>query len=300
MANPHDTPSPHSRDWDERETADEERRTTGDSGNARPPIDWSKANIDYPSEPYIGAEDVTGAGFSKHSSKGHSRKIAAIIISVFFIAIIGMFLFGDGMNPFASVIESISNIPEVIFPFGFTFPEIEFPEIELPVSEPSPEYTLYELRQIALADINKYRNEYGVSSIILGNAKAPQLYAEELAKESCIHHISDRGEGPMLRYKNNNDRMYLVAENIAGGYPSWNKKQAIIDANYDMMYDDAHANWGHRDNIIDPGHRSVSIGITFDYGEMVIVQDFEQSLPPGYQYHPSSFQKQIVDKKDCW
>ena len=96
MANPHDTPSPHSRDWDERETADEERRTTGDSGNARPPIDWSKANIDYPSEPYIGAEDVTGAGFSKHSSKGHSRKIAAIIISVFFIAIIGMFLFGDG------------------------------------------------------------------------------------------------------------------------------------------------------------------------------------------------------------
>jgi uncharacterized protein YkwD len=209
-------------------------------------------------------------------------------------------LFGIGGTVVIAIIMLSFFIGEPIkIPEG-TLPDFEFPEIELPVSEPRPEYTLYELRQIALADINKYRNEYGVSSIILGNAKAPQLYAEELAKESCIHHISDRGEGPMLRYKNNNDRMYLVAENIAGGYPSWNKKQAILDANHDMMYDDAHANWGHRDNIIDPGHRSVSIGITFDYGEMVIVQDFEQSLPPGYQYHPSSFQKQIVDKKDCW
>ena len=112
MVNPHDTPSEHSRDWDKREKADEERRTAGGSGDTRPPIDWSKANIDYSSGPYIGAEDIDST--FNNSPKGRSRKIAAIIISIFFVAIIGMFLFGDGMNPFASVIESISNIPEIV------------------------------------------------------------------------------------------------------------------------------------------------------------------------------------------
>ena len=217
-------------------------------------------------------------------SRGSGKKKYMIIP----VTIVGI-IFAISMAPGQEI-----ELPEI------ELPEIELPEIELPVPESAPEHTLQELRQIALDDINKHRNEHGVSSIILGNAKAPQLYAEELAKEHCIHHISDNGEGSMLRYKNNNDQMYLVQENLAGGYSAWDKKQAIIDANYDMMYDDAEWNWGHRDNIIDPRHRSVSIGITFDYGELVIVQNFEQPLPPGYQYHPSSFQKQKVDEKSCW
>ena len=110
MVNPHDTPSEHSRDWDEREKADEESRITGGSGDTRPPIDWSKANIDYSSGPYIGAEDIDST--FNNSPKGRSRKIAAIIISIFFVAIIGMFLFGDGMNPFASFSDAFTDITE--------------------------------------------------------------------------------------------------------------------------------------------------------------------------------------------
>jgi len=210
-----------------------------------------------------------------------------------------------------SLQDSVSGVPlmveniiketsdTVVIP-DITIPELDVPEISLPTYESPPDYTLFELKQIALDDINRHRAEHGVGAITLGNAKAPQMYAEDLGEENCIHHVSDSGEGPMLRYKNNNDRMFLVSENIAGGYSTWDKKQSIEDANYDMMYDDAHANWGHRDNIIDPGHRSVSIGITFEYGEMVTVQDFEQSLPSGYEYHPSSFQRQPVDEKFCW
>lgn len=180
-------------------------------------------------------------------------------------------------------------------------PEIEIPKFELPKIESPPPPTLSELKQITLDDINKYRMEKDLRPVKLGNAISPQLYAEELGKERCINHISDNGDGPMLRYKKNGDRMYLIFENIVGGYgSSWNMEGGILDANYDMMYDDAHANWGHRDNIMNPKHTSVSIGISDENGRLTMVQDFEQSLPPGYSYHPSSFKKQPVDDKFCW
>ena len=181
-------------------------------------------------------------------------------------------------------------------------PKITLPEIELPKYEPPKEHTLEELKKIALDDINKYRKEKGLQTIVLGNAKSPQLYASELLIEGCIHHISDRGEGPMLRYKINNDKMYLLSENIGGGLgTSWETpEKSILESNYRMMYDDADSNWGHRQNILDPNHQSVSIGIAYDKSRLVMVQDFEQTLQPGWQYDPSSFQKEPVDQRFCW
>ncbi len=210
--------------------------------------------------------------------------------------------FEDSLTEVPLMIENIIHETQesVVIP-DIKISEIQIPKIEIPSFEPPEQPTLQELRQIALDDINKYRKDKGVRSISLGDAKAPQVYAEQLAQEQCIHHVSNSGDGPMLRYKNNNDEMYLIFENIAGGYGStWNMKKGILDANYDMMFDDAHANWGHRDNIINPNHESVSIGISFDSKELVIVQDFEQSLESGYLYHPSSFKKQPVDEKFCW
>lgn len=181
-------------------------------------------------------------------------------------------------------------------------PEVKIPEIKMPTFESTPELTLEELRQIALDDINRYRTENGVGAISLGSAISPQRYAEELLKEGCIHHVSDMGEGPMLRYKNNGDTMFLVAENIAGGLGTrWmTPKESILNGNNGMMFDDAGSNWGHRDNILSPSHRSVSIGIAYDYPRLVMVQDFEQVLRPGYQYDPSSFMTEPVDSRSCW
>jgi hypothetical protein len=42
-----------------------------------------------------------------------------------------------------------------------------------------------------------------------------------------------------------------------------------------MMNDDAEANWGHRNNILDPFHNKVSIGIAYDNDSFYMVQDFE-------------------------
>lgn len=166
--------------------------------------------------------------------------------------------------------------------------------------KPEPPPPLHELKQIALDDINKYRAENNARPLVLGIATSPQLYAEELLEERCIHHVSNNGEGPMLRYKINNDKMYLVAENIAGGGIEGSVAGQITAHNWGMMYDDAESHWGHRDNMINPEHTSVSIGIAFDSNNLVMVQDFEYSLRQGYMYDPSSFQNESVDKKFCW
>lgn len=203
-----------------------------------------------------------------------------------------------------SVEKTFDKISDTVQKTAKTIPEtkITIPKVEIPKYEPPKQYSLQELRQIALNDINKYRKEQGVGLLVLGYAKSSQLYSEELLNEGCIHHISDRGEGPMLRYQNNNDQMYLVAENIAGGSGTiWNTPDdEVVQGNYRMMFEDADSNWGHKINILDSQHQSVSIGIAYDSQRLVMVQDFESVLPPGYQYDPSSFMTEPVDQRLCW
>ena len=119
MVNPHDTPSPHSRDWDERSNAEERSssKASGGSGYSPPPTDWSKVNDSSTSRSYN-----TGTGTGYVPQKGRSRKIAAIIITILSVAVIGMFLFGDGsftpsdwtFPPLGDIIEPIRDITEPI------------------------------------------------------------------------------------------------------------------------------------------------------------------------------------------
>ena len=54
-----------------------------------------------------------------------------------------------------------------------------------------------------------------------------------------------------------------------------NVYSALKDMEWSMMYDDASSNWGHRDNILNPLHNKVSIGIAYDHNNVYFVQDFE-------------------------
>ena len=47
-----------------------------------------------------------------------------------------------------------------------------------------------------------------------------------------------------------------------------------------MMYNDSHADWGHRDNILNPFHNKVSIGISYNDTALYFVQDFEDDYVP--------------------
>ena len=79
----------------------------------------------------------------------------------------------------------------------------------------------------------------------------------------------------------------FVGENIActGGfdptedlsrYRDLDLLGAIEDHEYGMMCDDAHANWGHRDNIITADHQLVNLGIAYDGKRVAFAQHFEQ------------------------
>lgn len=158
------------------------------------------------------------------------------------------------------------------------------------------------LQLIAFDDINSYRKQNGLNSLSLGDAKSPGLYAEELLDEKCIHHIDSKGQGAMMRYQTNGDTMFLVSENIGYEfYPHLSMSEEIKDLNYQMMYNDSSENWSHKTNMLYPNATSVSIGVTFDKKNLVvIVEDFQTPLPSGYDYDPSDFQTQPEDVKHCW
>jgi len=249
-----------------------------------------------------------------HAHRGRRRKNKKIGIGLGIFATIAIvaFVVVNYSGNFQILSTPIEQITEYVpkppifklppLPEPFTMPAP--PSRDTKTSdEPTKIYpTLTELRQIALDDINKYRIEKGLRTIVSGSAKSSQLYAEELLKEGCIHHVSDRGEGPMLRYKNNGDTMFLVAENIAGqlGTDWGSPEDQVLEGNYNMMFDDAESDWGHRDNILGSQHVSISIGIAYDSERLVMVQDFESVLPSGYQYDPSSFMTEPVDQRYCW
>jgi uncharacterized protein YkwD len=254
----------------------------------------------------------------KRSRYRKSKKRVGIILGVIAAMAVAFFLiYPPSINPsyvtvntpkFIQVPESpIPKIIKIPIPQIPSSNQIKLPNVTIPnlpsivpVSTPPP--SLDELKQIALDDINKYRTQNGVHLLTLGTAKSSQIYAEELLSEGCIHHVDSKGEGPMLRYKNNGDTMFLVSENIAGesGTSYGTPQSNILDGNYKMMYDDASSDWGHKKNMLDPQPVSVSIGIAYDSQRLVMVQDFETILPSGYEYDPSSFQTEPEDQKLCW
>ena len=54
-----------------------------------------------------------------------------------------------------------------------------------------------------------------------------------------------------------------------------NPSEAITRAQWSMMYDDAHADWGHHDNILGESHRAVNIGVATNGKRVTFVQHFE-------------------------
>jgi len=121
MVNPHDTPSPHSRDWDEREREDERslsRGHGGSGGSADGP--YIKPSTDSTQPPTDSSKESSTIQYrsKKVVKKGRSYKIVGVIILVFFIAIIGMFLFGSG---------SFDSLTQISLPLGDITEQISIP-----------------------------------------------------------------------------------------------------------------------------------------------------------------------------
>ena len=186
--------------------------------------------------------------------------------------------------------------PTVIPPTATSLPPTPIPPTATPLPTvtptPSGEARLAQLRQYALGLINKDRADHGLPPVALGTNIAAQHHAEDMLAHDYFGHWWADGRKPYMVYSQAGGTSY-VAENAAtSGFTNqqWNAQgcnsflvrcivptpeKAIEDLQWGMMYDDAHANWGHRDNILGTTHRAVNIGIASNGRRVTFVQHFE-------------------------
>ncbi len=150
---------------------------------------------------------------------------------------------------------------------------------------------IQELRVYALGLINIDRAAYGLPSVVLGLNEAAQLHAEDMLTHDYLGHWWVDGRKPYMVYSQTGGASY-ASENAA--FSGWTDSEwdlsgcdgkvncivpaprgAIERQQWAMMYDDAHADWGHRDNILRRSHRAVNIGIAFNGRRVTFVQHFE-------------------------
>ncbi|MSQ32740.1 MAG: hypothetical protein EXR59_05900 [Dehalococcoidia bacterium] len=61
-------------------------------------------------------------------------------------------------------------------------------------------------------------------------------------------------------------------------YVKLDPKETISKLEYGMMYEDEASEWGHRDNILDPEHQYVNIGIAFTTTRLGFIEHFEETF----------------------
>ena len=158
-----------------------------------------------------------------------------------------------------------------------------------PIPTPIP---LEELRQYALDLINKDRADHDLPPVVLGDNPAAQLHAEDMLAHDYLGHWWIDGRKPYMVYTETGGKSYAAENAASSGWTEreWQEnncdssrvncvvsspREAIEEHQWSMMYDDASSNWGHRDNILDEGHRAVNIGIASNNKRVTFVQHFE-------------------------
>jgi uncharacterized protein YkwD len=152
-----------------------------------------------------------------------------------------------------------------------------------------------ELVQHALDLINKDRADFGLPPVELSTNQAAQAHAEDVFNTKRISHWMTNGEKPYMTYTRYGGEGG-VQQNVAiAGFSTEQYNECrtnilvdcerieplstIEELEYEMMYRDSECcNDGHRDNILDPRHTHVSIGIVYDQYYLALVQNFENNF----------------------
>ncbi|HUC38607.1 MAG TPA: CAP domain-containing protein [Candidatus Acidoferrum sp.] len=135
-----------------------------------------------------------------------------------------------------------------------------------------------------LSLINKDRNQYGLPNVTLSTEPSAQQHANNMLQNYYLSHWDVFGMKPYMRYTLLGGTQ-AVSENIAFNGSEIcelslctgdvNVKSALASMEYDMMYNDYNCcDNGHRDNILDPYHNQVSIGVAYNSGIAYLVEDF--------------------------
>lgn len=190
----------------------------------------------------------------------------------------------------AAVLAAIFLLPEIVSldrpsPLKTAVTILQHQETE-PVTVPQEE-----LVQHALAVINSDRADFGLPPVQLSPNQAAQVHAEDVFANKQISHWISNGEKPYMTYSRMGGSG-SVHQNVAisgfslieydrcvSSFLRCEKIEpfaAIEELQYEMMYNDFECcNDGHRENILDPNHTHVSIGIIYDEYYLALVQNFE-------------------------
>ena len=127
--------------------------------------------------------------------------------------------------------------------------------------------------------INTERVNAGVEPVVLGDNVAAQLHAEDALENCFSSHWGLNGLKPYMRYSLAGGYQ-SNGENVSGlsycltsssGYRELGPvKQEIREHVLSLM-----GSPGHRDNILDPWHRKLNIGLAWDSHNLMVVQHFE-------------------------
>jgi uncharacterized protein YkwD len=151
-----------------------------------------------------------------------------------------------------------------------------------------------ELVQHVLKTKNKDRADFGLLPVELSSNQAAQIHAEDVFRTRQISHWMTNGEKPYMTYTQY-DGEGSVQQNVAiAGFSLEQYEQCVTNVlvkceeieplstidqlQYEMMYNDKECcNDGHKDNILNPRHTHVSIGIVYDQYYLALVQNFENN-----------------------
>jgi len=148
-------------------------------------------------------------------------------------------------------------------------------------SSGSSSQELVVLRNYALEILNSERRKHGVPELTLWNPdpNPAQIHAEEMVRYNYISHWDRRGYKPHVRWAVYGYTWFGVSESIAyagvvNGVFRWDLeslKEEIREAIENMIYHDEASNWGHRDDLLNPIHNKVAIGIAWDSDSFALV-----------------------------
>jgi len=182
------------------------------------------------------------------------------------------------------IINQLSTIPSTttISPQNFT--TIPQATTTIPTTIAGGNSSLYDY---ALGLINNDRAQFGLGPVTLSNEPSGQQHSESMLQNNYFSHWDPYGMKPYMRYTLLGGTQ-AVSENIAYKTSSYctlilcggniDPKSAIQGMEYSMMYNDSQCcNNGHRNNILDPSHNQVSIGITYNSSTIYFTEDFLDS-----------------------
>ena len=144
--------------------------------------------------------------------------------------------------------------------------------------------------------INTDRQSAGAPTVELSSVPSGQQHADSLSYFGTTGHWDVQGYKPYMRYTLLGGTGYM-AENVAQGYCTSSQPSAptlvsakcttqtiengLAAAEYQMMNDDAACcGNGHKENIVDKAHNSVSLGVAYNTTSRAVylVEDFQDSF----------------------